>query len=80
MIWTGPHNEDLDPSGRLRQPVPPERWPFGPPSRHQDCCLLRGGELFCDCAASDASDEDWGVTHDGPPWCSQNVIDAPRSP
>jgi len=51
--WIGPREEDLDASGvRLLRPVPPERWPYGPPEDHQDCCGLREGGLFCDCTAS----------------------------
>lgn len=60
--WTGPLESDLMPDGTtLRAPVPPERWPFGLPDAHQDCCNLRAsGGLFCDCEASDASAPDHG--------------------
>ncbi len=63
--WTGPTDDDLTTPGgsRLRAPVPPERWPYGPPEFHEDCCKLFGAfgpGLFCDCKASDASDDEWG--------------------
>lgn len=62
--WTGPDDDDLDASGiRLVRPVPPERWPYGPPSAHETCCMLHRGHnggLYCDCKASDASDDEWG--------------------
>jgi len=52
--WTGPRAEDLQPDGQtLKAPVPGERWPYGPPEAHQDCCGLRERGLFCDCWASD---------------------------
>lgn len=35
-------------------------WPYGPPHMHEDCCVLRRGETYCDCKASDASDTEWG--------------------
>lgn len=63
MKWTGPKEADLDKSGvKLKAPVPPERWPFGPPEFHEDCCILRKGGLFCDCSASDNSADgvEWG--------------------
>lgn len=59
--WTGPRDSDLDKSGvRLRAPVPPERWPYGLPEAHQECCILHTGGLFCDCLASDASEYEHG--------------------
>lgn len=61
--WTGPRDSDLAPNGiTLRHPVPPDRWPYGPPSFHEGCCKLHSGGLFCDCKASDASDDDWGAS------------------
>lgn len=56
--WTGPLPSDLDEQGHLFRPVPPARWPFGPPEWHETCCVLREGGLYCDCKASAASDED----------------------
>jgi hypothetical protein len=40
----------------------PPRWPYGPASFHQPCCRLHAaaGAGYCDCAASDASDTEWG--------------------
>lgn len=35
-------------------------WPYGPPDFHQECCVLHAGHTYCDCAASDASDVEWG--------------------
>jgi len=59
--WTGPRERDYAPDGvSLRAVVPPERWPFGPPDFHEDCCRLHAQGLFCDCKASDASDDEWG--------------------
>jgi hypothetical protein len=60
MDWRGPREEDLtQPDGDvLKAPVPGERWPYGPPTWHQDCCTLHHGGLFCDCDASDASADD----------------------
>lgn len=60
--WTGPLDSDLaGPIGpSLKHPVPPERWPYGPPSFHEDCCNLHFKGLFCDCAASDSTDVDYG--------------------
>lgn len=56
--WTGPRETDLEPGGwKLIRPVPPERWPFGPPEEHDRCCNLHGGGLFCDCGASAADDD-----------------------
>lgn len=64
LPWTGPRPNEIGPTGQLLFPVPPERWPYGPPDFHQKSCTLfdHGGEgLFCDCAASDASDVEWGA-------------------
>lgn len=59
--WTGPLDRELTPHrDKLLAPVPPERWPYGPPEVHQPACILHGGGLYCDCAASDASDVEWG--------------------
>lgn len=62
-VWTGPQPEDWDGPGRvrLRAPVPGNRWPYGPPPYHQSCCGLHAGGLFCDCLASAADDEEWGM-------------------
>jgi hypothetical protein len=58
LRWTGPSADDLERNGvTLKAPVPPERWPYGPPGDHEGCCGLREGGLFCDCAAS-AEEED----------------------
>lgn len=58
LAWTGPREGDLDKSGdRLIQPVPPARWPYGPPTAHEECCFLHEGGIYCDCEASDAEDE-----------------------
>lgn len=61
--WTGPKRGDVDPMAPdvLLVPVPGDRWPYGPPVRHQDICLLKSGGLFCDCAASAADDSEWGM-------------------
>lgn len=61
--WTGPRDEDWESGAntRLVAPVPPERWPYGPPPFHQEGCGLHADGLFCDCAASCADDDDWGV-------------------
>lgn len=56
--WTGPRPNEIDAVGTLKRPVPPERWPYGLPEAHEDCCNLHGGRLYCDCAASDASSEE----------------------
>lgn len=59
--WTGPRATDYAADGvSLRRVVPTNRWPFGPPSFHEACCKLHVGGLFCDCKASDASDEEYG--------------------
>jgi hypothetical protein len=64
--WMGPDEADLECDGTtLRAPVPPERWPYGPPDHHQSVCKLHAGGLYCDCAASDASDMEWGSAHAG---------------
>lgn len=56
--WTGPRETDLDSDGvTLLRPVPPERWPFGPPEEHDRCCILHEGGLYCDCGASAADDD-----------------------
>lgn len=55
--WTGPHPDEIDAVGTLKHPVPPERWPYGEPDAHEDCCSLKHGGLYCDCLASDASDD-----------------------
>lgn len=61
VSWTGPRREDLFPDGvTLVRPVPPERWPYGPPEFHEDCCILRKDGLYCDCKASDAGDIEYG--------------------
>lgn len=56
--WTGPAEWEIDSRYHwiAPLPIPPERWPYGPPSAHEACCLLHHGGRFCDCAASDASD------------------------
>ena len=63
--WKGSRDDELTPDRtKLLRPVPPERWPFGPPSTHEACCLLHTGGLYCDCKASDNdSDEDWGASY-----------------
>lgn len=60
--WTGP-GEQVDASGAWtgEMPIPGSLWPCGPPSYHQSGCGLHSGGRFCDCAASDASDTEWGV-------------------
>lgn len=50
--WEGPRDDEMDSSYTLKHPVPPERWPFGPPETHEDACNLHLGGLYCDCAAS----------------------------
>ena len=60
--WIGPRETDMDGlSGGLLRPVPPARWPYGLPDAHEDCCILHSGGLYCDCAASDASVDDYGA-------------------
>lgn len=60
MRWTGPNERDLMLDGQTIRPealpLPPERWPYGEPSAHEDCCLLHTGGAFCDCAASAAEE------------------------
>lgn len=60
MRWTGPRDSDFESFcyEKLRAPVPPERWPYGPPDAHEECCILHEGGLYCDCAASAADEED----------------------
>lgn len=66
VAWTGPRAYDLANDGvTLRWSVPAERWPYGPPHMHEDCCNLRPrdgkpGGVYCDCKASDNSDDLWG--------------------
>lgn len=65
--WTGPRPDEIDAIGQLKHPVPPERWPYGPPDWHEPCCTLRTcvGVTFCDCKASSADvddDGDYGVS------------------
>jgi hypothetical protein len=65
--WTGPRDDDLLADGLTvrpsKVPLPPERWPYGPPSFHEACCSLFGVPalnrcgFFCDCKASDESEE-----------------------
>lgn len=40
---------------------PPAAWPYGPPDHHESCCVLFAGRDYCDCKASDASDEEFGI-------------------
>jgi len=58
--WTGPYEGEIDNLGRLRALVPPERWPYGTPDLHEDDCGLKRGGLWCDCAASEASNYEYG--------------------
>jgi hypothetical protein len=67
VIWIGPHEDEVDHMARLTKPLPPERWPWGPPSWHEDSCLLHrdhdemfaiGRHVYCDCMASDPSTEE----------------------
>ena len=62
--WTGPLESDTDEHGKLLHPVPFERWPYGPPESHEQCCALFIGILHCDCKASDASDSEFGEAHE----------------
>jgi hypothetical protein len=39
-----------------------EPWPYGPPGFHEAVCLLHKGGRYCDCKASDASDDDFGTS------------------
>lgn len=60
--WTGPTERDLEANGTtLRQSVPPERWPYGPPDHHERACILFENRLHCDCKASDSSDVEHGT-------------------
>lgn len=61
--WTGPQDGDVDAFDEaIDPPLPPERWPYGPPEFHQSCCRLFGDGKLCDCAASSSNEEDldWG--------------------
>lgn len=60
--WTGPIEGDQEADGSLIQPVPPERWPYGPPAHHEGVCLLFENGLYCDCKASDSSDVEHGTS------------------
>ena len=53
-VWTGPIREKDYGKG----PIPPEEWPYGDPRVHQKCCNLFEGGVYCDCEASEASNED----------------------
>jgi len=61
--WHGPLETDfkngLD--GELIAPVPPDRWPYGPPDAHETCCKLFRDGLYCDCVASAADDQEFGM-------------------
>lgn len=59
QIWQGPLDSDWDSPGRtrLKQPVPMDRWPYGPPAAHEPHCHLFDNGLYCDCVASDTSDD-----------------------
>lgn len=61
--WTGPRPTDWNDEFRLalRAPVPPERWPYGPPDHHELFCALRRLGLWCDCLASESGDVEYGV-------------------
>lgn len=61
--WTGPLEADMG-GDELISPVPPERWPYGPPAAHEGCCRLNGYGLWCDCKASSAAreDQDFGIS------------------
>ena len=59
MRWTGPLPGDTEADGvTLKQWVPPNRWPYGPPEDHQECCNLHEGGLYCDCDLSAEEDGD----------------------
>jgi len=66
--WTGPREDEVDCMGTLRAPVPPERWPYGPPRDHDDCCGLHDGGLFCDCGASAADGDNNKDDQPDCPW------------
>ena len=53
VTWKGSQPGDF-PEG----PIPPDFWPYGPPSIHQVCCLLFKGHTYCDCDASAATGPD----------------------
>lgn len=55
------HWRGSEPGAFAVGPIPPDRWPYGPPWRHQRCCELHSGGVTCDCAASAADDEEWGA-------------------
>ncbi len=59
--WIGPGDDGICADGTPKVAVSGNRWPYGPPEKHEDCCGLQDGGAFCDCKASDASDEEWGV-------------------
>jgi hypothetical protein len=63
MTWTGPDegelNDALEWVGQL--PIPPHKWPYGPPDVHDSCCTLAEGGRFCDCEASDSGPEVSGL-------------------
>lgn len=64
--WTGSHDDGTGQDIAAREvPLPPERWPYGPPDAHQSCCLLYEGGRYCDCAASAADDLEWGIPSRG---------------
>jgi hypothetical protein len=59
LRWTGPRDADLTEGQTLLvHPVPPERWPYGPPEEHQAGCNLHRDGLFCDCVASSNEDDE----------------------
>lgn len=62
LRWTGPNDEDFlnGKDGSLRAPIPPERWPYGPPEEHEQGCSLHTGGLWCDCKASASDDTSHG--------------------
>lgn len=62
-IWTGPQEDDCVSGSfdHLIKPVDGSRWPYGPPTHHEQYCTLQTGGLFCDCAASCADDDMWGI-------------------
>lgn len=62
MEWIGPLEADLKKDGvSLHEPVPPERWPYGPLLAHEDGCYLHRLGLYCDCAASAADGAEYGI-------------------
>jgi hypothetical protein len=54
-VWTGPKKKEIDARHQWlgAMPIPPERWPYGPPEAHQPACILHTGGKFCDCTASE---------------------------